>query len=180
MTSRPNENGVGRAVRAILEDPMSFAKIATVLVMGTLAWSDLQSVKRDVADIKTILRERDGASIVQEGVTPETGSATSQEPTKEEDLPQKTEVARAPYRAASVSAYRFQLDDCHGSPGQLVVKAGVPFTIDNRDPEPITVTVAKRSYRIRAYGSLVTSVWTAGTHRITCNGGGAATLIVEK
>jgi len=77
------------------------------------------------------------------------------------------------------SGYRFQFTDCHGSPGSLTVKRGKYFLLDNRDEEAAKISVAGQSYQVGPYGAAVAAVWKVGEHNITCNGGGAATLIVE-
>ncbi|MEK7545462.1 MAG: hypothetical protein AAB554_00120 [Patescibacteria group bacterium] len=77
------------------------------------------------------------------------------------------------------SGYRFQFTDCHGSPGTLTVKRGKYFLLDNRDEKAVTIGLAGQSYKIGPYGVAVAAVWKAGTHQITCNGGGAASLVVQ-
>ena len=77
------------------------------------------------------------------------------------------------------SGYRIQFADCHGSPGSLTVKRGKYFLLDNRDETAATIGVAGQSYKIGPYGVAVAAVWKVGEHNITCNGGGAAKLIVE-
>jgi len=77
------------------------------------------------------------------------------------------------------SGYRFQFADCHGNPGTLTVKRGKYFLLDNRDESAVTIAVAGQTYKIGAYSAAVAAVWKVGTHQITCNGGGAASLTVE-
>jgi len=87
-----------------------------------------------------------------------------------------------PFRVSSRyvnTDYRFQFDDCHGSPGRLVLKSGRSFILDNRDGSPITIAFAGKSYRVPSYSSALASTTSVGTHQVTCNGGGAATLIVS-
>ncbi len=78
------------------------------------------------------------------------------------------------------NGYRFQFSGCHGTPGSLVVKAGKYFLFDNRDAKSHTIAVAGQSYSVGAYGAAVAAVWKAGTYNITCDGGGAASLTVQK
>lgn len=78
------------------------------------------------------------------------------------------------------NGYRFQFSNCHGTPGSLVVKAGKYFLLDNRDAKSHTIAVAGQSYSVGAYGAAVAAVWKVGTHQITCDGGGAASLTVQK
>lgn len=78
------------------------------------------------------------------------------------------------------SGYRFQFSKCSGTPGSLVVKSGKYFLLDNRDAQSHTFSVAGQSYSVGGYGAAVAAVWKTGTHQITCDGGGAASLTVEK
>jgi len=78
------------------------------------------------------------------------------------------------------SGYRFQFSHCSGTPGSLTVKAGKYFLLDNRDAQSHTFAVAGQSYSIGGYGAAVAAVWKTGTFQITCDGGGAASLTVEK
>ena len=95
----------------------------------------------------------------------------------------QTEAVSGNYPKAGLpyveSGYRFQFSDCHGTPGQLTVKRGKYFLLDNRDDSAITIAVAGQSYKIGPYGAAVAAVWKEGVHQITCNGGGAASLNVE-
>lgn len=77
------------------------------------------------------------------------------------------------------SGFRFQFANCHGTPGSLTVKRGKYFLLDNRDAKAITIAVAGQSYKISAYGAAVAAISKVGTHQITCNGGGAAKVIVQ-
>ncbi len=78
------------------------------------------------------------------------------------------------------NGYRFQFSNCHGTPGSLVVKSGKYFLLDNRDAKAHTFAFAGQSYSVGAYGAAVAAVWKAGTYNITCDGGGAASLTVQK
>lgn len=78
------------------------------------------------------------------------------------------------------NGYRFQFSSCRGTPGNLVVKAGKYFLFDNRDAKSHTIAVAGQSYSVGAYGAAVAAVWKPGTYNITCDGGGAASLTVQK
>ena len=78
------------------------------------------------------------------------------------------------------SGYRFQFTKCHGTPGTLVVKAGKYFLLDNRDAQSHTFGLAGHSYSVGGYGASVAAVWKTGKYQLTCDGGGAASLTVEK
>lgn len=95
----------------------------------------------------------------------------------------QTEAASGDYPKKGLpyieSGYRYQFVNCNGSPGSLTVKRGKYFLLDNRDEEAVTIAVAGQTYQIGPYSAAVAAVWKVGEHNITCNGGGAATLIVE-
>ncbi len=78
------------------------------------------------------------------------------------------------------NGYRFQFSNCRGTPGSLVVKAGKYFLLDNRDATSHTIAVAGKSYSVGSYGAAVAAVWKPGTYNITCDGGGAASLTVQR
>ena len=77
--------------------------------------------------------------------------------------------------------YRFQFLNCHGTPGTMTLKVGSKFLLDNRDAKPRTIAVGKAVYKLAANGFAVATASTvAGTYNITCDGGGAATLKVQR
>ncbi len=80
------------------------------------------------------------------------------------------------------SGYYFQFVDCHGLPGSLTLKAGVKFMLDNRDNDTHKISIqGGQSVWIGAYNfAIVTAPSAIGTHFITCDGGGAAKIIVQK
>ncbi|OGH92103.1 MAG: hypothetical protein A2534_02775 [Candidatus Magasanikbacteria bacterium RIFOXYD2_FULL_39_9] len=78
--------------------------------------------------------------------------------------------------------YYFQFVDCHGLPGTITLKKGKKFMLDNRDPESHKIAiVGGQSFTIGAYNfAIATAPSTAGTHYITCDGGGAAAIVVQQ
>lgn len=78
--------------------------------------------------------------------------------------------------------YYFQFVDCHGSPGTLTLKAGKKFMLDNRDGKSRKIAVqGGQSFTIGAYNfAIATAPSKIGTHFITCDGGGAAKIEVQK
>lgn len=78
--------------------------------------------------------------------------------------------------------YYFQFVDCHGLPGSLTLKAGKKFMLDNRDGVAHKIVVqGGQSFNIASYGfAIATAPSTVGTHYITCDGGGAASILVQK
>jgi hypothetical protein len=80
------------------------------------------------------------------------------------------------------SGYYFQFVDCHGSPGSFTLKAGKKFMLDNRDPVARKIAITGvQTFNIRAYNfAIATAPSIPGDYYITCNGGGAAKIIVQK
>lgn len=77
--------------------------------------------------------------------------------------------------------YYFQFADCHGLPGSLTLKKGKKFMLDNRDNKSRKIAiVGGQSFTIGAYNfAIATAPSKAGTHYITCDGGGAASILVQ-
>jgi len=82
---------------------------------------------------------------------------------------------------------RFQFFKCSGTPGLISVKKGTPVMLDNRDATAHTIKANGQTVRIAGYDyaviypTLTTKDSTDLTlSNITCDGGGAATLNVEK
>ncbi len=83
--------------------------------------------------------------------------------------------------------YRFQFSNCHATPGTISVKKGQPVMLDNRDKVAHTIKANGQSFRIAGYNyalvypAIVTKDNVDLTlSNITCDGGGAGTLNVEK
>jgi hypothetical protein len=78
--------------------------------------------------------------------------------------------------------YYFQFVDCHGLPGSLTLKKGKKFMLDNRDNKSHKIAiVGGQSFTIGAYNfAIATAPSKAGTHYITCDGGGAASILVQQ
>lgn len=76
--------------------------------------------------------------------------------------------------------YRVQFSNCSANPGTFTIKHGVSFMLDNRDPQAHVISVGLKNYQIKGYGFAIVSVATAGTTRITCDGGGSAKITVSK
>lgn len=79
------------------------------------------------------------------------------------------------------TGYYFQFVDCHGLPGTLTMKKGKKFMLDNRDATSRRIAISGgQSFKITAYNfAIATAPTKAGTHYITCDGGGAATIVVQ-
>jgi hypothetical protein len=79
----------------------------------------------------------------------------------------------------SKGAY-FQFVNCAGNPGTLTLKRGTVFMLDNRDNKAHTIKVGKTAYYITAYGYKLANPQTLGVNQITCDGGGAASVNVQR
>jgi hypothetical protein len=79
------------------------------------------------------------------------------------------------------AGYYFQFVDCHGLPGSLTLKKGKKFMLDNRDNKTRKIAiVGGQSFNLTAYNfAIATAPSTPGTHYITCDGGGAASILVQ-
>ena len=102
----------------------------------------------------------------------------------------KAETAgkKLPY-AEAVNTYknRFQFSQCHGNPGMLSVKIGVPVMLDNRDNATHAIKANGQSIKIAPYDYAIlypakVTVGEVGTgsSNVTCDGGGSVVLNVEK
>lgn len=79
----------------------------------------------------------------------------------------------------SASGYRMQFVNCQATPGQLTIKKGQKFMIDNRDSKPHKFKVGSTSYSVKGYGFVIATSKILGVNYITCDGGGAAKINVE-
>jgi plastocyanin len=64
--------------------------------------------------------------------------------------------------------------------GSLVVKQGTKVMFDNRDAAAHTIAMKGVSVKVGALNFAVVTASTLGTYNITCDGGGAASINVEK
>lgn len=78
------------------------------------------------------------------------------------------------------SGYRFQFSSCSGNPGSLTMKLGTKFMIDNRDDKSHQIAIGSQSYKLGAYDFAIISIKKVGSFNITCDGGGAAQVSVQK
>lgn len=75
---------------------------------------------------------------------------------------------------------RFQFASCHGSPGTMVIKKGGIVMLDNRDASSHSIKLGSQTFKIVGYDYALYYSPTIGKINITCDGGGAAVLNVEK
>lgn len=76
--------------------------------------------------------------------------------------------------------YRFQFSQCHGTPGTMAVKKGSIVMLDNRDPISHTFVADSQTFKIAGYDYALLRTSALTNINITCDGGGAAKLNVEK
>jgi hypothetical protein len=78
------------------------------------------------------------------------------------------------------NGYRVQFSDCHGIPGKLTVTQGQKYMLDNRDNQAHTIKIDSYTYNIPAYGWQILTAQVLGLNNVTCDGGGAAQINIEK
>lgn len=76
--------------------------------------------------------------------------------------------------------YRIQFSQCHGNPGTIALKVNAPLMLDNRDDKTHTIKVASQTYTIKKYDYALAYISKAGVYNLTCDGGGAASVNIEK
>jgi hypothetical protein len=77
------------------------------------------------------------------------------------------------------SGYRLQFVSCRATPGQLSIKTGQKFMLDNRDNISHKIEIGNKSYTVKAYGFAVVTAGDVGTAYITCDGNRTAKLSVQ-
>lgn len=83
------------------------------------------------------------------------------------------------YQTYAASGFRFEFASCRGRPGSISMKKGTKFMLDNRDNAAHKFVVGSKTYNIGAYGFAIATASDVGTYNITCDGGGAAQLVVQ-
>jgi hypothetical protein len=102
--------------------------------------------------------------------------------------PTPTNGAKLSYGdAIKAYPYRFQFSQCHGTPGIISVKKGAAVMLDNRDKLAHTIKANGQTFRIAGDDYAIVHPATVTKDNVdltlsnvTCDGGGAATLNVEK
>jgi hypothetical protein len=80
---------------------------------------------------------------------------------------------------AQGTGYHYQFVNCRGTPGQLTMKKGTKFLLDNRDNASHKFTIGSQTYSLGKYGFAVITARDLGTYNILCDGGGAASIFVQ-
>ncbi len=93
-------------------------------------------------------------------------------------------AASAAYQAAlaiyQTNGYRIEISQCHGIPGKLTVTQGQKYMLDNRDNQAHTIKVGPYTYNLPAYGYEIVTAGVLGLNNLTCDGGGAGQINIEK
>ncbi len=76
------------------------------------------------------------------------------------------------------SGYYFQLYTGKISPGNLSIKSGVPFMVDNYDFATHTLAFGDTVFQLAPYGYALISLENPGIQPILCDGGQVATILV--
>ncbi|MDP2933269.1 MAG: hypothetical protein Q8N81_04010 [bacterium] len=74
--------------------------------------------------------------------------------------------------------YRYQFVSCRGMPGNFIMKQGVKYMLDNRDPITHNFQVASDNFLIPGYDFAIGKAHDLGNHMITCDGGGASSITI--
>lgn len=105
--------------------------------------------------------------------------ATSTEPTSETSP--NAPVKKLSYgEAIKAYPYRFQFLKCSGNPGSMAVKKGSIVMLDNRDSKTHTIKADGQTFSIPGYDYALLRASIISNSFVTCDGGGAAMLNVEK
>ncbi len=76
--------------------------------------------------------------------------------------------------------YRIQFTNCNGNPGTVSLKRNTALMLDNRDSKSHAVKLAGKTYILKAYDYELAYVSLEGTYNLTCDGGGAASVNIER
>lgn len=117
-------------------------------------------------------------------VTPTKKPTTVKKPTTNPTTPATTALSASAAYLKALDTYKkaglyIEFSNCHGLPGSLVVKKGTAVMFDNRDGKGHTFGYEGKLYGAGSYRYAIVTAQRAGTNYITCDGGGAAQLVVQ-
>ena len=113
--------------------------------------------------------------------SPVSSDATSTTTTAPPPTPAPTKALTYEQALKTYAGYRLQFVGCHGTPGTLNVTVGKKFMLDNRDKTSHTIVIGSTPYKLGGNGFAIVSAPTKpGPYNVTCDGGGAANLTVQK
>jgi hypothetical protein len=148
-----------------------------VFAVGYFVWAELFVLKEGESVASLIGTERATPATPPAQVEPEIEPAKPVVTKPAASASTNYEKALNEYRAKG--AY-FQFVNCAGNPGTLTLKRGTVFMLDNRDSKAHTIKVGKLSYKLAGYGYKLVNPQTLGLNQITCDGGGAAVVNVQR
>ncbi|HSR89529.1 MAG TPA: hypothetical protein VLK22_04030 [Candidatus Udaeobacter sp.] len=152
--------------------------IGGVILLGVIIYAVFVNLKKSGNDQNIPANSEPVSSGEPTGNTP---GGTASKPASGTSKP----AARSYLDALKIyrtSGYYFQFSGCSGKPGSLTLKKGVEFMLDNRDGVNHKIVVeGGQTFSIGAYGfAIATAPSAIGTHHITCDGGGSASILVQK
>lgn len=109
--------------------------------------------------------------------------AAAVQPTTTPVITPKTVAPKTNTYEDALKAYgsqRIQFSACRGTPGSIVLTKGSKFMLDNRDAAAHTIMVGTSRYVVKGYSYAIATASVVGTINITCDGGGAASLNVQR
>ena len=151
--------------------------VGAIVIISLSVYFILKKSKPRQTDIPVTEQTQDNGAAI---ATSSEAQATTSPTAKSGSLP-KTTSSLTYTKAMELygNGFRFQFSDCHGNPGQMSIRQGVKFMLDNRDNKAHTIVIKSQTFRIPAYGFAIATAKELGTYNITCDGGGAAELNVE-
>lgn len=150
--------------------------IFSILIIGAgCTKSDINNSNEDHLSFT----ERNNQMYVDAVIIPGVKIVTTEVTTKINTTTVETEDYGTALGVYGKSGYRFQFVNCSGNPGYLTMKLGVKFMIDNRDNESHQITIGTKTYKLEAYDFAIVSIKKVGDFIITCDGGGAAHVLIQ-
>lgn len=144
-----------------------------VVLLGVVAYSVWVNLKKDSPSFPA-------SSTSTQSIAPVTTGGASKKPSASTSLPATKRYLDA-IKVYKTTGYYFQFVECSGMPGSLTLKKGTKFMLDNRDGVSHKIAIqGGQSFKIGAYDfAIATAPSQVGTHFITCDGGGAAKILVQ-
>ena len=144
--------------------------IAVILIALLLRWSNMVK-KSEVQELNNNTQTNQPTEQTQ--TTPPPTKTGTKKPTANQSYVDALNTYRS-------LGYLFQFTQCHGNPGSMNIKTKDKFMLDNRDAVKHTLNLAGKNYTIIPYGFAIATAPAVGHYNITCDGGGAAELDVQK
>ncbi len=147
---------------------IAYIVVGVIVIIVIIAWAVHVHRKNEAAMQATTSMESQPAMSPTPSPTATTASGTN--PAAASTYGQ--EVAAHPYRIQFVS--------CHGTPGTMQVAKGDVVMLDNRDAKSHVIEADSQTFTIPGYGWVLLHTSAVESSNVTCDGGGAAVLNVQK